>query len=649
MPPRRTRAAIQAKQDAGITSSSKDEEQEQLSQEDTTMPEDAQPPVKKPRTAASTASPSSPSQTVPASHPVEDSIPPPPPPQDDYAPPPQEDDEPLPPPPPPPPEDHDSGDAQPESVPPPPPPPEDAPDFDDPDIIQGADYWERLAKEEENQKHTEQSRDLYLDTINRNLLDFDFEKLCSVTLSNINIYACLVCGKYYQGRGKSSNAYFHAINQGHRVYMNLEDAKVYILPDNYEVDSPSLSDIKYLLQPTYTSRQIRQLDASDAHPSFDLQGKAYWPGFVGLNNVGENDYMNVIIQALAHVTPLRNYLLSGSLRPEDSGKAAKSTSTSANAARPVASNQSLANSSELVRRFASLIRKLWNGRAFKAQVSPHEFLQEVNIVSKGSFKSMTKSDPVEFLGWLLNQLHHDLNGGSKRKPSIISQCFQGQVRVESQQVIVRTGLEDLNNIQEEAVDHEGRKESGQEDAAGNVQFNLTKEVQSTKSPFFLLAIDLPPPPIFRDVSEKIIIPQVSIAQVLSKYDGVSYQEARGMIKRYKCLTLPPYLILHFKRFTKNNFVQERNPTIVNFPIKSLNLSDIVDSQDTVSTMYNLVSNITHECTPGTVRENSIWRSQVHRDDEKWFQIQDLIVEDVNRQMIFLGESYVQIWKRRDVP
>ena len=33
----------------------------------------------------------------------------------------------------------------------------------------------------------------------RSVLDFDFEKLCSVSLSNINVYACLVCGKYFQG------------------------------------------------------------------------------------------------------------------------------------------------------------------------------------------------------------------------------------------------------------------------------------------------------------------------------------------------------------------------------------------------------------------------------------------------------------------
>ena len=39
----------------------------------------------------------------------------------------------------------------------------------------------------------------YLDTINRHVLDFDFEKLCSISLSRINVYACLVCGKYFQG------------------------------------------------------------------------------------------------------------------------------------------------------------------------------------------------------------------------------------------------------------------------------------------------------------------------------------------------------------------------------------------------------------------------------------------------------------------
>lgn len=72
--------------------------------------------------------------------------------------------------------------------------------------------------------------------------------------------------------------------------------------------------------------------------------------------------------------------------------------------------------SELVRRFAGLAKKVWNPRLFKAQVSPHEFLQEVARVSAGRFKITEQGDPIEFLGWLLNKVHADL-GGSKKKGS----------------------------------------------------------------------------------------------------------------------------------------------------------------------------------------------------------------------------------------
>lgn len=51
----------------------------------------------------------------------------------------------------------------------------------------------------QRKKAKQSTRCPYLDTVNRHMLDFDFEKLCSVSLSNLNVYACLVCGKYFQG------------------------------------------------------------------------------------------------------------------------------------------------------------------------------------------------------------------------------------------------------------------------------------------------------------------------------------------------------------------------------------------------------------------------------------------------------------------
>lgn len=83
------------------------------------------------------------------------------------------------------------------------------------------------------------------------VLDFDFERFCSVSLSNLNVYACLVCGKYYQGRGRKSHAYTHSLEAGHHVYINLRTEKVYCLPDGYEISDPSLDDIRHVLNPRF--------------------------------------------------------------------------------------------------------------------------------------------------------------------------------------------------------------------------------------------------------------------------------------------------------------------------------------------------------------------------------------------------------------
>jgi len=45
----------------------------------------------------------------------------------------------------------------------------------------------------------------------------------------------------------------------------------------------------------------------------------------------------------------------------------------------------------------------------------------------------------------------------------------------------------------------------------------------------------------------------------------------GVRKTYTVTRLPRYLIIHFKRFVKNNFFVEKNNTLVNFPLKNLDM------------------------------------------------------------------------------
>lgn len=65
--------------------------------------------------------------------------------------------------------------------------------------------------------------------------------------------------------------------------------------------------------------------------------------------------------------------------------------------------------------------------------------------------------------------------------------------------------------------------------------------------------------------------QVNLYQLLTKFNGQNEKEYKtykeNFMKRFEITQLPPYLILYIKRFTKNTFFIEKNPTIVNFPVK----------------------------------------------------------------------------------
>lgn len=453
---------------------------------------------------------------------------------------------------------------------------------------------------------TEGYSDLYLDTIDRTLLDFDFEKLCSVTLSNVNVYACLVCGRYYQGRGPKSQAYFHALEEGHHVYINMETRKVYVLPEGYEVKSSSLDDIKFVADPKLPAADVKLLDKTP-RTEWDLLGRKYTPGFVGMNNLKANDYFNVVTHALAHVTPLRNYLML----------------------------EDLSSRPQLAQRFGILIRKIWNPRAFKAHVSPHELLQEVAQRSGKKYTLTDQADPVDFLSWFLNNLHLAL-GGSRSKPgsSIVQKVFQGRLKVESQAITARADAADRLRFEE-----------------ADVQTNITH--------YMILTLDLPAAPLFQDELDRNAIPQVPLTGVLAKYDGRSPQERLNTRVRYRLLhPLPPYLLLHVKRFSANKFVSERNPTIVTFAPRSLDMAPYVEPDPKVHApgepiWYDLVANITHEAV--RLRDDSVegeterkvWRVQLRdKARDEWVEVQDLFVEKAAADTLFTKESYLQVWERR---
>lgn len=457
--------------------------------------------------------------------------------------------------------------------------------------VEGEKNTYELANDESESVPTQEA--LYLETIDRKRLDFDFEKLCSVSLNNNNVYGCLTCGSYFQGRGKSSYAYLHSVDCDHHVFINLHTLRIYVLPEGYEVKSAVLDDIKYVVDPYYSKEYVESLDTTPRE-AYDLSRRLYWPGYIGINNLKANDYSNVIIQLLVHIPPLRDHLMLNKDKYSD----------------------------EMVKRFSTLIRKIWNPKAFKPHVSPHELLQHVAVISKKKFRPIEQADPFAFMNWFLNQLHLGL-GGSKTKPksSLVQQVFQGKMRIESQKITASAAPGD------------------------RLRFEADTQVQVTDTRFLFLTLDLPPTPLFKDDIEGNVIPQISLTELLKKYDGTTTQELAGERKRFKILQLPQYLILVVKRFAKIGVIEDRNPTVVRFDPRALNMTPFLEDAGS-DIIYSLVGNVVYELNKTNQGDKHSWKAQIlDRSRQSWLQIQDLIVEQVRAELLFLSESYIQVWQR----
>lgn len=442
----------------------------------------------------------------------------------------------------------------------------------------------------------------YLDTVQRSVLDFDLEPACSVSLvTGPHIYACLVCGKYFRGRGVHTPAYTHAVEESHFVFLHLSKATFHCLPDDYVIHDASLHDIRDALHPTYNSNHLKQLDSS-TELSRDLFGRLYLPGFVGLNNLHKTDGINAVVQALAHVRPLRDYFLRQS---NSSSNNSISTKTDA----MLQQQQQYRAACSVTLQFGALVRQLWSDRRFKSHLDPHMLVNAVSAASGNKFGAAGKQvDAGQFLAWFLHQLHLGTGGAtlasasssldkkkknrrhlrsSQQPSSIVEQIFQGRVRVTTRQAkresMARAkhgGEKGDDRAGSDAEENDNMKDSSAPKDKGTSKSRIKVEETTVDNQFLQLTLDISEKPLFRDEDGGLVIPQEPLVTVLKKFDGVTFSDAltrSGLVqrRRYALQRLPDYLILHLARFKNNVYSREKNPTIVAFPVKNLDLTEYV--------------------------------------------------------------------------
>lgn len=365
--------------------------------------------------------------------------------------------------------------------------------------------------------------------------------------------------------------------------MHLETGVVYLMPDGVQVEHPSaFSDIRYNLNPRYGEGDLDQMMMLDEGERVDLHGRSYVRGFLGMNNLKASDYASVVLQALLHIPPLQHFFLLND------------------------NNVGGTDDHELRMAIRSLFRRYWNASPFKAIINPHGLMQVINRMSNKRFSVLQQGDPIELMTWLL---HHGLPS------SMASSIFGGRVTISSAQM---------------------------KDVSFSSMTNLN--FQSKESPFLHLTLDLPPMPLYQSKNGEYVTPQVSLVDLLKRYDGGQITQRGETVQTFSLQSLPPFLLLSYRRLTQNHGEWQKNRTLVTHPLTQLPIHTQHHHQGGVQLYhYRLLTNIIHI---GEVAKGGKYAIQlVNAHSGHWYEIDDLTVKRIPSVNITLSECTLQIWQR----
>ena len=165
--------------------------------------------------------------------------------------------------------------------------------------------------------------------------------------------------------------------------------------NNYEYSSHRYDDMDRAPSPDTRSNVNRKEYNLDDFPLNEKENKN---GLVGLNNLGNTCYMNTGIQCLSNCELLTKYFIGNYYL------------NFINKENPIGSN------GEIVEKYSQLIHHIWQGN--QEYISPIQFKKAFGKMYN-AFDNSRQQDSQEFISYLLDSLHEDLNKVLK-KPYIES-------------------------------------------------------------------------------------------------------------------------------------------------------------------------------------------------------------------------------------
>uniref|UniRef100_A0A8C2KZK5 Ubiquitin carboxyl-terminal hydrolase n=1 Tax=Cyprinus carpio TaxID=7962 RepID=A0A8C2KZK5_CYPCA len=115
-------------------------------------------------------------------------------------------------------------------------------------------------------------------------------------------------------------------------------------------------------------------------------------------------------------------------------------------------------------------------------------------------------------------------------------------------------------------------------------------------------------------------------------------------KKFDLWSLPRILVVHLKRFSYNRCWRDKLDTVVDFPIRDLNMSEFVCDPKADPYVYDLIAVSNHYGGMGGGHYTAYGKNKV---DGKWYYFDDSSVSSATEDQIVTKAAYVLFYQRRD--